>query len=63
MVDAATVMTQVVGKKLFKGFGLVFPEDRDGKITKEEYTMIEEGIRDELYKNMPSRKINSQRLF
>merc|ERR1711935_1176741 len=54
MVDAARVMTEVAGKKLFAGLFLAFPWrmgcvwngkrkewECDGKLTKEEYTMIE----------------------
>ena len=47
MVDAARVMTQLAGKKLFKGFAYLppFAQARDGKLTKEEYKQIEDTIR------------------
>ena len=47
MVDAARVMTQLAGKKLFAGFAYLppFAQARDGKLTKEEYKEIEDQIR------------------
>ena len=45
MIDAAKVVTQVTGKKLFKLAGMAIPEMRDGKLTKEEYKEIEDSIR------------------
>ena len=45
MIDAAKVVTQVAGKKLFKLAGMAIPEMRDGKLTKEEYKEIEDQIR------------------
>ena len=45
MIDAAKVVTQVAGKKIFRLMGTGIPEMRDGKLTKEEYKEIEDQIR------------------
>ena len=45
LIDAARVATQVTGKNIFRLMGKAIPEMRDGKLTKEEYQEIEDGIR------------------